>query len=157
MVIFRVLAVITCFLIPNAMGFESERIKNEELLLKIFDASNLGSSTMQHYRSEAIRLYSSITKDNVDEIFGDLFISGNELITRAYLEALKTFTDKEISDLVVFYQSDFGKWYANKFREYNNVVSAYTNDALLSIDDEYIKRIIEVESQKQEKVTTNRQ
>ena len=140
----RILCLILSFFIVDANAFD--RAQNEAAILKHLEIENITNSAIEQYRNEAVRLYPSISSENVDEKFSDVFKLGREQIFNAYKQSLVAFTDEELSELIEFYKTDFGKWYLNNFQKFNNTAIENMNNATKKLNDAYIRRIQELQS-----------
>ena len=140
----RVLCLIFSFFIVEVSAFD--RVQNEAAILKHLEIENITNSAIEQYRNEAVRLYPSITSENVDENFSDVFKLGREQIYNAYKQSLSAFTEEELSELIKFYKTDFGKWYLNNFQKFNIKAIENMNHATKQLNDAYIQRIQELQS-----------
>ncbi len=140
----RVLCLIFSFFIVEVSAFD--RTKNEAEILKYFEIESITKAAIEQYRNEAVRLYPSISSENVDRKFSDVFKLGREQIFNAYKQSLSAFTDEELSELIKFYKTDFGKWYLNNFRKFNHKAIENMNHASKKLNDAYIQRIQELQS-----------
>ena len=140
----RVLCLIFSFFIVEVSAFD--RTKNEAEILKYLEIESITKAAIEQYRNEAVRLYPSISSENVDRKFSDVFKLGREQIFNAYKQSLSAFTDEELSELIKFYKTDFGKWYLNNFQKFNHKAIENMNHASKKLNDAYIQRIQELQS-----------
>ena len=140
----RVLCLIFSFFIVEVSAFD--RTQNEAVILKHLEIESITNAAIEQYRNEAVRLYPSISSENVDKKFFDVFKLGREQIFNAYKQSLSAFTDEELSELIKFYKTDFGKWYLSNFHKFNNKAIENMNHASKKLNDAYIQRIQELQS-----------
>ena len=141
---FKVICILFSFLATNAFAYD--RAEDEDALLVLLDIEFLTNSNIDVFRSEAIRMYPSLTEKNIDEIFLNEFKLARKLTFQAYKQSFSVFNDKELKDLVNFYNTEFGKWYIKNFKIFNQSVVSKLVESTQEINDAYLNKIYELES-----------
>ena len=139
----KILAITLVLSLYSSFSFSGTRAENIDFLYTKSGTPEVIDESINAYRQELFRQYPEIYERIPESVLLDAFSVGRESLKNSYIRGYNIYTDKEIEELFVFYQTDKGKWMLEKSMEYSKVVQSNFNLGYEEINDAYIKLVSE--------------
>jgi hypothetical protein len=131
----------TVFLsLVSTTAMSGSRSENVKILIQKMGVEQIVEKSISNYKTEILRQYPGITKKDLDEKYGDIFVKAANSLIQSYEQALDVYTDDELSRLVDFYNTEFGQWFSDKEAAYNQKVQTNFEQVYKQFNEEFINR-----------------
>ena len=142
MIKLNLLLILSLFFFSSAT-YGSERDDMENQILKALAIDKVAEKAIDSYINETMRLY-NLDREFLNEHFTDVFANAEKRYINSFAKGLSVYSDAELSQLLEFYNSDFGKWYLLKSEQFNSKSLEYLPNMMKLLNEEFAQRIKEV-------------
>ena len=123
--------------------YANDRESMSKEILKAMAIDKMAEKAIGSYVNETMRLY-DLDREFLNKHFTDIFKRAEIRYLESFTKGLDVYSDDELSKLLEFYQSEFGKWYLRKAEEFNSKSLEHLPNMMKNLNEEFAQRIEEV-------------